>query len=183
MKTDAQLIDEARRDPEALGELYRRHAPAVHAWLARRVQPASASELTAETFAQAALSLRRFRDERDGSAAPWLFGIARNLWLRSLEEDRLESKARRRLGMPVEEHEPESAAVAERDRAERLRPQLTKALGRLSPGQRRALDLRVVDELPYRQVAATLGCTEGAARVRVMRALTSLSRLMKGAPS
>jgi RNA polymerase sigma factor (sigma-70 family) len=183
VKTDAQLINEARHDPEALGEVYRRHAQDVYAWLARRVQPASASELTAETFAQAALSLRRFRDEHDGNAAPWLFGIARNLWLRSLERDRLESAARRRLGMAVEQPGPETVAVGERDRAERLRPQLAEALDGLPAGQRRALELRVVDELPYQQVAASIGCTEGAARIRVMRALNSLSSRLKGAPS
>src|SRR5205809_1113977 len=67
VKTDAQLIKQAKRDPEALGELFRRHAPTVHRWLAGRTSAAIASELTAETFAQAALSLRRFRDDADGS--------------------------------------------------------------------------------------------------------------------
>lgn len=32
MKTDAQLIDEARNDPDALGELYRRHVRTIHAF-------------------------------------------------------------------------------------------------------------------------------------------------------
>jgi DNA-directed RNA polymerase specialized sigma24 family protein len=79
MTTDAELIKAARSDPEAFGELYRRHATAVNRWFRGRTDDRVAEDLTAETFAQAVLSLRRFRDEADGSAAPWLFGIAKNL--------------------------------------------------------------------------------------------------------
>jgi RNA polymerase sigma factor (sigma-70 family) len=183
VKTDAQLISEARRDPEALAELFRRHAIRIHRWLETRTSAAAAADLTAETFAQAALSLRRFRDESDGSATPWLFGIARNLLHRSLEHDRVETRARKRLGMPVDSHEPDLARIDERDRAARLEPVLATALESLPETQRRALELRVVDELPYERVAASLGCSQTAARIRVVRALGSLSRLMKGAPS
>jgi len=180
MKTDAQLIREARRNAEALGELYRRHATRIHAWLRGQTTPDVASELVAETFAQAALSLRRFQDPGDGSALPWLFGIAKNLLRRYYERERVDRSARVRLGMPETVHEANLARVEERDRAERLRPSLAAALATLPPGQRRALELRVVEELPYDQVASTLSCSEVAARIRVTRALGSLSARLKG---
>lgn len=101
MKTDAQLIKEARTNADAFAELYERHVRSVHAWFRTRVEPASAMDLTAETFAQAAGGLRRFRDESDGSAGPWLFGIAKNLHRRFLERRRVETVGRRRLGMPL----------------------------------------------------------------------------------
>lgn len=183
MKTDAQLIREARKDPDALAELYRRHVRTVRSWLRTRTPEAAASELTSETFAQAALSLRRFRDEAAGSALPWLLGIARNLLLRSFEHDRVETAARRRLGLSVSREDIELAAVEERDRAERLGPLLANALAGLPATQRRAVELRVIQELPYEQVASELECSEGAARIRVTRALGSLSRHLKGASS
>src|SRR5438045_6025584 len=124
VENDAQLIRAARRDPEALGELYRRHAAGVHAWLRARASPTAASELTAETFAQASLSLRRFRDEADGSAAPWLYGIARNVLRSTLARERVESAARRRLGIPLQSYEEELDSVAERLDAESARPAL-----------------------------------------------------------
>jgi len=180
MKTDADLIRQARGDAAALAELYRRHAPAVHAWLRSRAGHEIAVELTAETFAQAALSLRRFRDESGGSARPWLQGIARNLLRTSFERERLESAARKRLRIPVPTAD-DLEAVDERDRAERLRRRLAAALDALPPDQRAALELRVVDDLAYRDVASSLRISEVAARLRVMRALASLSRLMRGA--
>ena len=180
MRSDAELVREARRDPEALGELYLRHAERLHIWLRSQVSPQIACELTAETFAQAALSLRRYKDPGGGSASPWLFGIAKNLLRRYYERERVDNAARRRLGMPAPGPDPNLARVEERDRAERLKPSLATALAALPPAQRRALELRVIQELPYDQVASSLSCSEGAARIRVSRALGSLSERLKG---
>ncbi len=180
MKTDAQLIYEARKDADAFAELYRRHASRIHSWLRGRTTESVAVELTAETFAQAALSLRRFRDLAGGSALPWLYGIARNLLRRYVEDERVEARARLRLGLSVDSAD-DLARVDERERATRLRPQLTAALEALPPAQREAVQLRVVDELPYEQVAGALGCTSLAARLRVLRALGTLNRALKGA--
>ena len=179
--TDAQLIRSAREDPDAFAELYRRHARAVDRYLRARVPPGHAPELTAETFAQAALSLRRFRDERDGSALPWLYGIAHNLVRSFHERNRAEQRARTRLGMPLDSYELEIEDAGSRLDAERLAPELDEALDALPLTQRRAVEFRVVDEFSYAQVAVELGCSEIAARIRVTRALSTLSRRLKGA--
>ena len=52
-----------------------------------------------------------------------------------------------------------------------LQPELERALAELPADQRRALELRVVSELRYDEVAARLECTPVAARLRVSRAL------------
>jgi len=180
MTTDAQLIKAARTDPEAFGELYGRHVAAVHAYLRNRAPSRVAGELTAETFAQAALSLGRFRDEMEGSGLPWLYGIARNLLRTYHERERIESKARHRLELPVHDYELEVHEANARVDAERLGPELSAALDTLPRAQRQALELRVVHQLPYKQVALSLDCSEVAARIRVTRAIDSLSRLLKG---
>lgn len=178
--SDAELISQARNDPDAFGELYRRHARAVYAWFRARTDSTSASELTAETFAQAALSLRRFRDEARGSAAPWLFGIARNLLRRFYERESVERRARTKLGMPIRSYELDVDEIVSSVDAERAASAVASALDELPATQRDALELRVVHELPYEAVASRLGCSEVAARIRVTRALGALSRLLKG---
>lgn len=60
-----------------------RHAQQVFARARARVGE-HAGDLTAEVLARAWLSRRRFRDQGDGSAFPWLCGIARNVLLDSL---------------------------------------------------------------------------------------------------
>ena len=180
MRTDAQLVRAARDDPDAFAELYLRHRTALYRWLRGRAPDAIAAELTAEAFAQAALGLKRFRDEADGSAAPWLFGIAKNLLRRYHESQRVETRARKRLGMPVRSYELDVDAVEHRADAAALEPALASAVDSLPAAQREARELRVVEERDYRDVASRLGVSEVAARLRVMRALSSLSRLLKG---
>jgi RNA polymerase sigma-70 factor (ECF subfamily) len=171
-RTDAELLADARRDPAAFGELYERHVHAVHAWFARRIAWAAA-DLTAETFAQAWLARRRFRDRRGGTALPWLLGIARNVLRESARRDRLATRARERLGLPLDLASADGYATVD----ERLSPsaELARALADLPEHERRALELRVVDELPYEAVAETLEIRPAAARLRVSRALRRLA--------
>jgi RNA polymerase sigma factor (sigma-70 family) len=180
-KTDAELISEAARDSEAFAELYRRHVAAVHRFLAARVPDGVAGELTAEAFARAYLSLRRFRDLAGGSGRPWLLGIAGNLVGTYYERKRIDRRARERLGMPIVSYELDLDEANERIDAGRLSAPLASALNALPAHQRDAVELRIVAGLPYRDVARTLGCSEIAARIRVSRALGSLSDYLKGA--
>jgi DNA-directed RNA polymerase specialized sigma24 family protein len=46
-------------------------------------------------------------------------------------------------------------------------------------GDREAVELRVVGELPYAEIAARLDCTENTARQRVHRGLARLNNLMQ----
>jgi RNA polymerase sigma-70 factor (ECF subfamily) len=182
-RTDAELIEEARSDPEAFRELYDRYAAWMRAWFLRHTSSEPAAlDLTAETFAQAWRALRRFRDEAGGSAAPWLFGIARNLLRQYHKHNRIETAARARLGLPVDwEGTDDYDAVDERVAARSMRPRLEDAVRSLPAEQREALQLRVVQQLPYDEVAGTLGCSINAARLRVSRALRALTVELQGA--
>ena len=62
MISDADLIRHSKRDPDAFGELFDRHAAAVLRYVARRVGcEHTAQDLMAETFAQAYVARRSFR--------------------------------------------------------------------------------------------------------------------------
>ena len=87
MRSDAELVRAARSDPAAFRELYGRYAHQIYGFHVRRVRDVDAAhELTAETFAQAWQSRRRFRDRASGSAGPWLIGIARHVKVRIRDE-------------------------------------------------------------------------------------------------
>lgn len=174
--TDAELLRRARRDGDAFVVVYDRWAPSIHAWLLRRTGARSlAADLTAETFAQALLHAGRFRDEADGSAGPWLFGIAANLLRRSARTAEVETRARRRLGMAtaVVAADPTEDAAARLD-AQGTAATLRDALDELPPGQRQAVLLRVVDDLDYDEIARVERITNQAARLRVSRGLRRL---------
>jgi len=177
MKSDAELIRAARTDAGAFRELYDRYAGQVHRYHLRRTRDLHAAhDLTAETFAQAWLGRRRFRDRAGGSAGPWLFGIARNLLAQSVRRRRIELKACERLGILELLDEPRATAEPDDVWLEGL----DEAMAELPAGERDAVELRVIDGLPYDAVAAGLSTTEGAARVRVARGLGRLRQRLNG---
>jgi DNA-directed RNA polymerase specialized sigma24 family protein len=51
------------------------------------------ADLTAEVLAQAWRSRMRFRDQHNGSALPWLYGIAQNVLQASVRKRRVERSA------------------------------------------------------------------------------------------
>jgi RNA polymerase sigma factor (sigma-70 family) len=182
-RNDAELLKAARQDPEAFREFYDRYAVWIRLWFLRHTgsEPASL-DLTAETFAQAWHSSRRFRDLADGSGAPWLFGIARNLLRQYHKHNRIESAARERMGLQVPFAECEDyERVDERSETNALAPLVRHALRALPAEQRRALELRIVHQLPYEAVAGRLGCSQNAARLRVSRALRALTTQLRSA--
>ncbi len=171
-RSDASLLCEADVDPSAFSELYTRHVGPVYGWLRARMEWA-ASDLTAETFARAWLGRAGFRDRRDGSALPWLLGIAANVLADSVRKSRVETRARERLGLPLDLASEDGYAAVE----DRLSPReaLRRGLGSLPAHERDALELRVLDELSYTQVAKRLAIRPAAARLRVSRALRRLA--------
>jgi RNA polymerase sigma-70 factor (ECF subfamily) len=173
--SDADLLRLA--DGEAFAVVYDRQVGRVFGWARARVG-AHAADLTAEVFARAWLSRRRFRDEADGSAWPWLHGIAQNVLRDSLRRRRVEDAARARLGLPLAvAADPGFEAV---DSRASLPEAVLKALSELPESERELLWLRVVEERPYRDVARSLRCTPEAARVRVSRALRRLRLAIGG---
>lgn len=173
MPSDARLLGAARDDPQAFREVYERYAERIYGYFLRRTRdPTAAEDLTAETFARAWIYRERFVAGDDGSAAPWLYGIARNVLLMSLRRGAVERRAteliglRERLDQPDLTHDPIPDPWWA-DGADEL-------LDTLPPSQREAVRLRVIEDLDYQGVAGQLQISEQAARVRVHRGLSAL---------
>lgn len=174
--SDADLLRSSSKDSEAFGLLYDRHAEAVLRFLVRRTGSGElAAELTAETFARAYIYRRRFRD-RGASARAWILGIARNVLSHTLRRQAASTRALRRLGISrLQIDDPSLERIEELFDSAPLRASLREAMAELSPAVSEALMLRVGQDLPYAEVAERLGCTVGAARVRVARGLNELA--------
>jgi RNA polymerase sigma-70 factor (ECF subfamily) len=169
--SDANLLAAvARCDGQAFAVFYRRHLPAVLAYLMRETRdPETAADLAAEVFAAVLLSSRRYR--ADGpSAAPWVMGIAHNKLLMSLRRGRIESRARRRLKFAPVEFEDQDYERVEAI-ADSGAGRLAQLVARLPAEERFAVQARVVDERSYRDIAAELACSELVVRKRVSRGL------------
>ena len=169
----------ARTDPGCFGEFFDGHYDDVLAYFAVRVRnPEAAADLCAETFAAVLAGVARF-DPAQGTESQWLYGIARNLLYRYWRDLRVQSNARDDLGMASSELDEDTAAMIDRVDAEAQRSALAIALGQLPMSLRRAVEMRVLSEFDYIEIAEQLGCRPGAARVRVHRGLRRLRSVME----
>lgn len=153
--------------------LYDRCAQPLLGFMMRRTgEPQAARDLWAETFAQAFAGRRSFRGATPERAESWLYGIAYRQLAAYHRRGVIEQRALRRLAA---EPPPLSDGDLERlQRLDELGDDATAAIERLPRSLRDAVVLRVVDELPYVDVAHRLSITPQAARVRVSRALSTL---------
>jgi DNA-directed RNA polymerase specialized sigma24 family protein len=177
-RDDAELLRASRHDLDAFAELYDRYAERLLDYFTRRTASEdSALELCAETLSRAWVSRGSFEDQHDGTAAPWLYGIARNVLLMSIRRGAVERATAARLGVLERlDRGGGSTPASEPGWAEGA----DELLESLPPSLRSAIRLRVVDELDYDEVADALGTTESAARVRVHRGLAALRKRLSG---
>ena len=86
----------------------------------------------------------------------------------------------RRLGIDVPVVEPdEIVRIEELAGLDSLRGAVSEHYERLAADQREAVKLRVIDELPYPEVAAALAVSEQTARARVSRGLRRLAAALE----
>lgn len=167
-------------DQDVLTELFLTHGDGLVAFFARRTFDGQvALDLVSETFAQAVASRAKFRGTTNAEAVGWLYAIARHQLIAYQRKGKIEMRAMRRLGVPRQAvDDDELEAIEEAAGLHSMQTMLADGLVELSDDHRRALQLRVVDELSYSQVAERLGISEQTARARVSRALRRLESLL-----
>jgi RNA polymerase sigma-70 factor (ECF subfamily) len=155
-----------RRSPNAgpFATLFADHFDPIYRFAASRVGHDAATDIAAETFAQALRSVDRLDPTRD--ARPWLFGIANNV----IRHHRRAEKRRLRAYAALE-RQPDHAGRHGHPESETLmRARLVDALVRLDARDRDALLLFAWAELTYEQVATALDIPLGTVRSRIHRA-------------
>ena len=152
-------------------------------YFARRVLDVdTAFDLLSETFAKALERRHQFRGHTAEEEQGWLFSIARSELSRYWRHGRVERSALARIGVAVPGlSDPEIERIEELAGVAGLAAQLGEAMRTLPEEQRRAVELRIVCECAYDDVAGRLGVSEQTARARVSRGLRALSHQLENA--
>jgi RNA polymerase sigma factor (sigma-70 family) len=160
-------------DTDALGELYQRHAPAIHDFLLRTTRdPALAEDLTQMTFLKA---FERRAGLRDPSRVrSWLFSIASHTALDEQRQRHPADDIDQRLDLANPAPGPEDQLTSKEAAA-----LVWSAAASLEPRQYAVLDLTVRQQLTTPEVAAVLGIDAGHAAVLVNRAKEALGKAVR----
>ncbi len=141
-------------------EMLDRNREAVYRFLAAAVGPQEADDCFQETFLAALRAYPRL--ERSDNLRGWVLTIARN---KALDHHRRQA----RRPIPTDQMPEAAASAVDPDHRE-----VWPAVRRLPPKQMSAVIYRYVNDLPYRDIARLLDCSEEAARRNVHEALKKL---------
>jgi RNA polymerase sigma factor (sigma-70 family) len=163
--------------PEDFSRLYRRHAQSLLVFFQRRTHdPELATDLMADTFTMALDRRAQFRGDGEEELSGWLWAIARSTLREHERRGEAARRGARRLG-----RERRALGDRELERIEelaglaQLREAAARRLAELPADQREAVRLRVLEDLPYAEVATRMGLSVEATRMRVSRALHQLA--------
>lgn len=165
-------------DLDAFESLFREHQRSVYGWILRIVRdPAAAEDLMVETFWRIHRAHARFEPAR--SFEPWARRIATRAALDWLRARRTES------GVAASNFDQDVADLSSKSAPDpgitaEIRLRTSQAFARLPPGLRIAAVLSVVEEQPHKDVAAALGISVGAVKLRVFRAIRLLRKDLLG---
>jgi RNA polymerase sigma-70 factor (ECF subfamily) len=167
--TDFDLVARWKSgDQRAATELVERHAGALARYAASIGARDEVDEVVQDTFVRAFGSLDGFRGE--SSFRTWLFTIARRILM-----DRRRSVRRRGEQVEVQDADARTEFDAlDGMVAQETERRMRDAMERLTPTQREVFALRVGEGMGYREIADTVGSTEGAARVHYHNAMRAI---------
>jgi RNA polymerase sigma-70 factor, ECF subfamily len=174
--TDADMMDAfLRKEPAAADALYARYASRIYGLgLVLLRNKTDAEDLVQDTVRKVWRTGSTF-DPRRGSMDVWILMIARSLAIDLLRRRTLE--ARKLSSEPwVSEisDEPDPEGYAEhRDLIQRAR----KAMNRLPPGQRAAVELAYLGQQSSAQVAELEGIPVGTVKSRVRQGIVTLRQI------
>lgn len=180
--SDEQLLRwVANGDASCLGTLFERHHRGVYRYCLQMTRNAPASEdLVQEVFIKVLKRASTFRGE--GSCKAWIFHIARNVTFDHLRKmDASISDDGAIAAEQLIDHRSSEEIAANRQHLQLVE----RALAEIPAAAREVIWLArfVFDD--YNELSRALGCTAGAARVRVHRAMEALQGAfarLNGAP-
>jgi RNA polymerase sigma-70 factor (ECF subfamily) len=172
---DEALVKRAQRgDRGALDQLVRRHQRTLFALCLRYVRDGDeAADLVQRSFVRAMTSLPELRDANVFRS--WLLRIGAHLALNHIRDNA------RFVGGDVDggfdawpDVGARGASAPERLEAAETAAELRDAVKGLPTKQRMTLELRIYEDLPFRDIAVALGISEGAAKVNFHYAVRKL---------
>jgi RNA polymerase sigma-70 factor (ECF subfamily) len=172
---DGVLIQRAKVQVAAFGELYERHVDRIFGYVLARVgDPVEAEDVTARVFLQALTHLPGYTD-RGAPFSAWLFRIAHNLvanWHR--ERERRQRALGEMLRQELDRAGERLEALAQHDAVVQLR----NALQSLPLDRQRLLTLKFVEGLPNAEIGRMMGRSEGAIKALLHRTVATLRRAL-----
>lgn len=164
-------------ESEEIARLYRRYAQTLLLFFQRRVHdPELATDLLADTFTVVLEQRAQFRGFGKDELTGWLWAIAQSRLREHERHGEVVARTEQRLGRERRAlTDREIERIEELAGLEQLRDAVRERMESLPEERREVVRLRVVENLPYSEIAVRLGLSSETARMRVSRTLRQLA--------
>jgi RNA polymerase sigma-70 factor (ECF subfamily) len=173
---NGRIVVEARYDPVAFVQLYRKYYNEVFRYCVHRLFDRNiAEDITSEVFLKVVQNFGRFNVNGEPQFRSWLYRIATNEVNNHLRKKVGRDGLFKRFGGQVNDDtdDPESSA-------EKL-ALLKKTIFALKPKYQTVITLRFFENLKLTEIATVLGCSPGTARSWLARALAKIRKKLTAA--
>jgi RNA polymerase sigma-70 factor (ECF subfamily) len=167
-------------DPDALDELYRRHARPVYSLVLHMVRdPSTAEDVTQEVFLKLWRQSESYHAER-GALGSWLLSVAHNRTIDLMRRRRLREEHR----LPDSQEVGDIIADGSIDPGDaasitELAATLRRALAKIPESQRQAIEMAFFQGKTHVEISAELGEPLGTAKTRIRLGMRKLRSLLE----
>ena len=172
-----QLVERAKQDANAFGELYDHYFGQIYRFVFSRLRDQEAAEdVTSEVFFKALRAIGRYKPAGHPFSA-WLYQISVNAIADHYRAKRPESDLDSVIGVASTDRSVEDA-ISERDEAARV----WAAIDSLPTHQRTALTLKLGEDLKLAQIGEIMGKSEGAVKLLIHRGMIGVRQRLGVVP-
>lgn len=157
---------------EKLGLLFERYKKSLYGYFYKNTfNKNTCDDLTQNVFFRILL----YRDKFDGYGkfTTWMYHIAHNVLVDHYKKSKSIEFITEYPENKIQDDKQADTFVLEKEKQEIL----TRALQKLDCNQREALTLSKFQGLKYKEIGEIFGCSEGAVKVRIFRALSALREI------
>jgi RNA polymerase sigma-70 factor, ECF subfamily len=173
---EEEVIEKARKDPAHFRSLYEKYFRPIFLFILHRVGDKELSaDLTSQVFLKALQKLNQYQS-RGFPFSSWLFRIAVN------ECNDFFRKTKRSRMVVLDDSHAETLyeEMFGSERLDELKAKLPYILERLNEDELQFIQLRFIEERPFKEVAEILEISENYAKVKTYRILDKMKKIFTG---
>ncbi|MCD5416310.1 RNA polymerase sigma factor [Candidatus Bipolaricaulota bacterium] len=183
LEQEKELVERARNDAEAFGELYDRHYPKIFGYVLRRTASIEISQdVTSEVFLKALKNLGQFR-WRGFPLSSWLYRIATNEITNYFRNNKHGQLCLEEDSNSISISNPSAETELLEAEAELKRQQdfltLHENISKLPVKYQEVIMLRFFENKQIKEIGKILGKREGTVKSLLHRGLGNLRKLME----
>jgi len=176
LNEEKELIEKAKKDPEAFGEIYDENYPKIFGYILKRVADIEiAKDITSQTFLKSLKNIWKFK-WRNVSFSAWLYRIANNEIANFFRKRKNKLVSLEKVAEPAFYNNPFTEIAKAEEQLQRHKDflKIQGEISRLPLKYQEVITLRFFEKKKIREISEILEKKEGTIKSLIHRALKKL---------